>query len=216
MQLAEKISRYEVLNTYTNFKLGIGIDLTLYMENEDYRNIVNENFDEITVGYHMKHGAMVNSKEELNFGSVDALLDRLGEAGLTVYGHTLAWHQNQNASYLNGLIAPQVIPAPTGENQLENGSFEEGMDNWGSWGNKTTVEISTDEQIEGSKSLKVVINASSNVVYGMQLQSPSIPLITEHHYQISFFIKSDIPGAVRMSFDDGLNPHPLGVVLARK
>ncbi|KAA6345488.1 Endo-beta-1 4-xylanase Xyn10C [termite gut metagenome] len=210
LQLVEKISRYQELNTYTNFTLGVGIDLTLYMENDDYRNIVNENFDEIAVGYHMKHGAMVNSTGGLNFGSVDALLNKLGEAGLTVYGHTLVWHQNQNAGYLNKLIAPEVIPAPAGSNLLDNGSFEEGMTDWGSWGTKTTVEISTDEHVEGLQSLKVVINGSSNAVYGMQLQSPSIPLIEGHHYQISFYIKSDIPGAVRMSFDNGLDTPPLG------
>jgi GH35 family endo-1,4-beta-xylanase len=81
--------------------LGIGIDLTMYMENETYRNIVNQNFDEITVGYHMKHGAMVNSNGQLNFTRVDALIERLKEANLSVFGHTLVWHQNQNASYLN-------------------------------------------------------------------------------------------------------------------
>jgi len=57
----------------------MGIDLDLYMENETYRNIVNQNFDEITVGYHMKHGAMVNSNGQLKFTKVDGLIDKLKE-----------------------------------------------------------------------------------------------------------------------------------------
>ncbi|HOS49438.1 MAG TPA: hypothetical protein PLG57_12405, partial [Bacteroidia bacterium] len=48
LALQEKISRYDVLKSYTDMILGIGIDLDLYMENETYRNIVNQNFDEIT------------------------------------------------------------------------------------------------------------------------------------------------------------------------
>src|SRR5659263_765558 len=85
LPLAEKITRYEALNTYTNFVLGVGIGLNEYMDNEAYRNIVNENFDEITIGYDMKHGAMVNSSGQINYTKVDALLAKLAEAGLTVY-----------------------------------------------------------------------------------------------------------------------------------
>jgi hypothetical protein len=40
LPLQEKISRYDVLKSYTDMILGIGIDLDLYMENETYRNIV--------------------------------------------------------------------------------------------------------------------------------------------------------------------------------
>jgi GH35 family endo-1,4-beta-xylanase len=79
------------------------------MNNGNYRNLVNQNFDEITVGYNMKHGAMVNGSGALNFDPVDRLIASLQSAGLSVYGHTLVWHQNQNAAYLNALIAPQVI-----------------------------------------------------------------------------------------------------------
>src|SRR5690606_7541824 len=116
LPLAEKIERYDVLRSYSDFLVGIGADLTLYLEDENYRNIINANFDEIVIGYHMKHGAMVSSNGAINFSRVDQLMQYAKEAGLGVYGHTLVWHQNQNASYLNGLIAPEVLPDAPGAN----------------------------------------------------------------------------------------------------
>jgi len=62
---------------------------------------------------------MVNSNGELNFTKVDAFIAATKEAGLKVFGHTLNWHQNQNASYLNGLIAPTVIPGASGSSSLD-------------------------------------------------------------------------------------------------
>ena len=204
LALAEKIERYEVLNSYTKFVLGIGIDLTMYLENETYRNIVNANFDEVTIGYHMKHGAMVNSKGEINYASVDALLTKLHEAGLTVYGHTLVWHQNQNASYLNSLIAPTVIPGLSGTNLLTNGDFENGSTGWGSWGGgKSSVAIATDVKLGGTQSLKIVTNASSANAWDVQVQAPTVsPLIVGHNYEIAFYVKSEGTGSLRLSFGD--------------
>jgi len=203
LALAEKISRYKELNTYTNFVLGIGIDLTTYMENETYRNIVNANFDQVTIGYDMKHGAMVSSTGVINFTKVDALIAKLAEAGITVYGHTLVWHSNQNASYLNGLIAPTVIPGSSGTNILTNGDFENGSTGWGSWGGgKVSVATTTDVKLAGTTSLKLVTSSTSSKEWDLQLEAPSVTLIPGHQYEISFFVKSEGAGSVRLSFSD--------------
>jgi len=201
--LAEKISRYKELNTYTNFVLGIGIDLTMYMENETYRNVVNANFDQVTIGYDMKHGAMVNSAGVINYTNVDALLAKLKEAGLTVYGHTLVWHSNQNAAYLNGLIAATVIPGSSGTNVLTNGDFENSATGWGSWGSgKTSVAAATDVKLAGTTSLKIVTSATSKNEWDVQVQAPSVTLVPGHQYEISFWVKSEGTGGVRLSFGD--------------
>lgn len=203
LALAEKISRYKELNTYTNFVLGIGIDLTMYMENETYRNIINANFDQITIGYDMKHGAMVSSTGVINYTKVDALIAKLAEAGITVYGHTLVWHSNQNASYLNGLIAPTVIPGSSGTNILTNGDFENGSTGWGSWGSgKVSVATTTDVKLAGTTSLKIVTSATSANEWDLQVQAPTVTLIPGHQYEIAFFVKSEGTGAVRLSFGD--------------
>ena len=71
--------------------------------------LVNKNFDEITLGYEMKHGAIVQSDGSLDLDNVNKLLKTAQEANVSVFGHTLCWHANQNATYLKKLIAPDVL-----------------------------------------------------------------------------------------------------------
>ncbi|MGV8094396.1 MAG: endo-1,4-beta-xylanase [Mangrovibacterium sp.] len=210
LALAEKITRYEALKTYTDFTLGVGIGLDLYMENETYRNLVNENFDEIAVGYNMKHAAMVKSDGSLNFGPVDALLAKVQEAGLGVYGHTLVWHQNQNASYLNGLIAPTIIPAPAGSNSLDlsglqNGSFT----GWSRPNPGAGISVVDDAGMgTNSKAVKMISSSSSSNPWNLQLITPDITIVSGHTYEISFYIRSEQPGKGRISFSGLSNNYP--------
>jgi GH35 family endo-1,4-beta-xylanase len=201
LELQEKIARYDVLNSYTNMVLGVGIDLNMYMTNETYSNVVNQNFDEITVGYDMKHGAMVNGQGNINFTKVDALISKLKEAGLTVYGHTLVWHSNQNATYLNDLLKPDIIPGTPGSSLIANGDFETGIAGWSVTYYAENV-TSTDEggAIDGTHAMKVIVGDFGGSKYNMQINSPSFPIISGHEYEISFFIKSDIEGAVGLDF----------------
>lgn len=210
LPLAEKIERYEVLKNYTDFKLGVGVGLDFYMNNETYRNIVNANFDEVVIGYEMKHGAMVGSNGQINFTKVDAMLAQVQEAGLTMYGHTLVWHQNQNASYLNGLIAPTVLPDAPGANSidltgLKNGSFS------GWTRNNPGDGISVEDGKGLSATAKAVVmksSASSANAWNLQLTTPDITIVPNHTYEVSFFVKSDIAGKGRISFSGLNNNYP--------
>ncbi|WP_418210938.1 endo-1,4-beta-xylanase [Bacteroides zhangwenhongii] len=209
LQLAEKISRYKPLKEYLsdpNFKLGIGVGMDEYLGDETTTTIVNENFNDLTIGYAMKHGPMVDSKGNLKFDKVDQLFTKTTEAGISIYGHCLIWHTNQNASYLNSLIAPEVIPGPAGTNLLQNGSFDEDIVPWASWGGgKATVEHSATEGLGNTKGcIKAVTSASSAKPWDLEIQSEAIPVIEGHRYQISFFIKSEGVGAVRLAFE-GMN-----------
>ena len=208
LQLAEKISRYKALKEYLsdpNFKLGIGVGMDEYLGDETTTTIVNENFNDLTIGYAMKHGPMVDSKGNLKFDKVDQLFVKTTEAGVSIYGHCLIWHSNQNASYLNSLIAAEVIPGPAGTNLLQNGSFDENIAPWGSWGGgKATVEHSATEGLGNTKGcIKAVTSASSAKPWDLEIQSEAIPVIEGHRYQISFFIKSEGVGAVRLAFEIG-------------
>lgn len=112
----EVIDAYQPLKSYLdkskdpNFKLGGAVSLTDYVNKGVMYRLINSNFDEITLGYEMKHGAVVNNDGTLNLSNVDNLLKTAKAAGISVFGHTLAWHSNQNATYLNKLIAPTIIP----------------------------------------------------------------------------------------------------------
>ncbi|MDR0824448.1 MAG: endo-1,4-beta-xylanase [Prevotella sp.] len=206
LELKEKIALYKALNTYTEFVLGVGIDMTLYMNDETYRNVVNENFDEVAVGYHMKHGAMVGATGAVNFSSVDQFIAKLKEAGLTVYGHTLVWHQNQNASYLNSLIAPQVIPSP-GATILNVGALlDKSFSGW-SRNNAGGITVVDNGGLNGEPALRLETTTAGNE-WDTQLMSPAIPAVIGHAYEISFWIKSESAGQGRMSFSGMDNNYP--------
>lgn len=206
LDLQEKIARYDVLNAYTQFTLGVGIDLPLYLDDASYREVVDNNFDEITVGYHMKHGAMVNARGELNFNRVDQLIGALETAGLSVFGHTLVWHQNQNASYLNSLIAPEVIPSP-GESQLDVSTLLDGSFTGWNRNNAGGITIVEDAGLNNGPAIRFETTTAGNE-WDTQLTSPEIPAVEGHAYSISFWIKSEAPAQGRVSFANMSNNYP--------
>jgi GH35 family endo-1,4-beta-xylanase len=201
LELQEKISRYEALNTYTNFTLGVGIDFSLYINDETYRNIVNQNFDEITPGNEMKQSSLMDNNGNLNFSNADLVITALKEAGLTIYGHTLVWHNQQQAVYLNNLIKPTIIPGTPGESLIVNGSFETGLDGWTIPNYAEAVTRSDDFSSDGTYSMKVAVGDWAGDKYNMQIKSPTFQITEGHRYEISFFIKSDIAGGVGLDFD---------------
>src|SRR5690606_34245400 len=57
---------------------------------------------------------------------VNELIAAAEAVGTSVFGHTLTWHANQNASYLNGTLAPLVIESPSFPNDLDKAGLEDG------------------------------------------------------------------------------------------
>lgn len=210
LALAEKISRYEALKTYTDFTLGVGIGVDLYMNNETHRNIVNQNFDEVVAGYAMKHAAMVNAQGELNFGSVDAFIAKTKEAGLKVYGHTLVWHQNQNAGYLNGLIAPTIVPGPAGSNALDLSGLQDGsFTGWNRANPGAGIDVVDGAGLSATaKAVRLISSPSSSSAWNLQLISPEITIVNGHNYEVSFYIKSEQSGKGRISFSGLSSNYP--------
>ncbi|MDR0812217.1 MAG: endo-1,4-beta-xylanase [Paludibacter sp.] len=202
LQLQEQISRYEALTAYTNIKLGVGIDFNLYMTDAKYRAIVNENFREITPGNETKQSSLMKADGTLDFTYADNVIDALQAAGLTVYGHTLVWHSQQRASYLNALIAPNIIPGPAGESLID-GDFESGMGGFSPGFNAQDYVVVETEALSGTHSLQVTIGSGAAGKYDAQLNSPSFPIIEGHSYEISFFIKCNGEGKLGIDFPDG-------------
>ena len=111
------LNDYDVLKSYVdrttnpNFKLGAGVSVSDYNSKGVVYRLANSNFDEITAGYEMKHMAVVQADGSLALDNVTNFLAIAKAAGTSVFGHTLCWHANQNATYLNKIIAPTVIVA---------------------------------------------------------------------------------------------------------
>lgn len=210
LPLQEAIARYEALNRYAGFVLGVGIDLPLYMSDEAYRNVVNQNFDEITAGYHMKHGAMVNGQGAINVAQVDALVEQLKTAGLSVYGHTLVWHQNQNAGYLNKLIAPEIIPGEPGENLLDiDGLLDGSFDGWSKANNADGITVEENAGLgNGNPAIRFEATPTSSGEWATQLVSPEIIAVEGHQYEFSFYVRTETGGEGRISFTNMSNGYP--------
>ncbi|MFT3738176.1 MAG: endo-1,4-beta-xylanase [Breznakibacter sp.] len=116
LAVSEYLNSYDVLKSYVDrtenpgFKLGVGATVSTFnAKGVEYR-LICANFDEMTAGYAMKHGAVVQSDGSLGLGSVTSFLQNAEAAGISVFGHTLCWHANQNATYLNSLIETEIIP----------------------------------------------------------------------------------------------------------
>ena len=120
------LNNYEPLKKYVqdlkdagkcnpDFKLGIALAAADFNEQGIVYCLAGRNFDEMTAGNAMKYASCVDNKGVMNFGNVSSFVANAKEAGLTIYGHTLAWHSQQNNKYLNGLIKDKELP-PAEEN----------------------------------------------------------------------------------------------------
>src|SRR5690606_14697754 len=93
-----------------------------------------------------------------------------------VYGHTLTWHANQNASYLNKLISPLVVSPPAIANSLDlsgllNGDFM----NWDTANNGAGISIEMGEGLSGSsQAIKLISSSDSSNSNDLQLKTPEI------------------------------------------
>ena len=117
-----KTAEYAYLNDYQplkqyvdrakspNFKLGVGTTATEYLKQELVYALVNSNFDETEPGNAMKMASCVDANTgAMNFGTVTDYVNMATEAGLSVYGHTLAWHAQQPVKWLNSLMKDKEL-----------------------------------------------------------------------------------------------------------
>ena len=92
-----------------DFKLGVALTASEFNEQGIVYCLAGSNFDEMTAGNAMKYASCVDNKGVMNFDNVSSFVANAKDAGLTIYGHTLAWHSQQNNKYLNSLIADKEI-----------------------------------------------------------------------------------------------------------
>ncbi len=95
-------------SAHPDFKLGGALEAGDYNKIGIVWRLANENFDELTAGNHMKYSFCVGSDGTMNFTDVQTFVKNATTAGLSVYGHTLMWHAQQQNDYLNGLIADDI------------------------------------------------------------------------------------------------------------
>lgn len=142
----ESIAQYEYLNAYDalktyidrsthpNFKLGVGVTANDFLKGEMVRSVAVANFDEVVAGNAMKYASIVADDGSMDFGTVTKFVEAAKTSGLTVYGHTLCWHSQQNNKWLNSLIANKPKPVdPSSVNRVLHIVAGEPKDNVWDW-----------------------------------------------------------------------------------
>lgn len=114
------LNNYEPLKKYVedmkasgkcnpDFKLGIALAAPDFNKQELVYCLAGSNFEEMTAGNAMKYASCVKNDGTFDFNTVKDFVTNAQDAGLTIYGHTLAWHSQQNNKYLNKIIDGREI-----------------------------------------------------------------------------------------------------------
>ena len=109
------LKEYIDYEKYPNFKLGAGTIVKDYLNKTTVYKLTNANFTETVAGNAMKMASCVDGNGNMNFNMVKNYVNTATEAGLNVYGHTLAWHAQQSKGWLLKLLADK--PDPSGETE---------------------------------------------------------------------------------------------------
>ena len=137
------LNNYEPLKKYVedmkaagkcnpNFKLGIALEAAEFNKQGLVYCLAGSNFNETVAGNAMKMASCVADDGRMNFDIVSEYVKNATDAGLSVYGHTLAWHAQQPNKYLKNLIKDKELPPdPNGGNKyLQITCGEPGAQKW--------------------------------------------------------------------------------------
>ncbi|MDR0962865.1 MAG: endo-1,4-beta-xylanase [Mediterranea sp.] len=114
---SEYLLEYDALKTYLtdpNLKLGAGVTAADYAQQGFMYRVINDNFNEVVAGNAMKYSSVVGDDGTMNFETVTSFVNAAKDAGMSVYGHTLVWHAQQNNKYLNGLLKEKAVEGDGG------------------------------------------------------------------------------------------------------
>ena len=107
----QALKAYINYDKYPNFKLGAGTTVDDYLKKSTAYKMTNANFTETVAGNAMKMASCVDANGNMNFDKVKKYVNAATEAGLNVYGHTLAWHSQQPIGWLKKLLADKPDPS---------------------------------------------------------------------------------------------------------
>ncbi|MDR1003424.1 MAG: endo-1,4-beta-xylanase [Prevotellaceae bacterium] len=197
----EYLNQYDALKTYLtdpNFKLGVGVDAATYSQQGFMNRVINTNFNEVVAGNAMKYASVVANNGSMDFSNVSSFVTAAKEAGMSVYGHTLVWHAQQNLRYLNNLLVD--IPIPGGDGGVEQiislqEDFETGYSAMNGWGNGSSRQI-----VDGAMEItnpSVVNPWEAQVAYDF-----GTPFEIGVTYYLSLRVKGTVEGSMSPQFQN--------------
>lgn len=206
------LNNYEPLKKYVedmkaagkcnpDFKLGIALEAAEFNKQGLVYCLAGSNFNETVAGNAMKMASCVADDGRMNFDNVSEYVKNATDAGLSVYGHTLAWHAQQPNKYLNGLIAPKEIEVDPGA-KVEKTDYEldcSTLSNY-DW-HEYPASVHTEFKKDGA-----VVITNSKPIDNWTLQYwlvNNIPLKTGTKYKITFLCKAEGESPAKIHFKLG-------------
>ena len=205
------LNNYEPLKKYVedmkaagkcnpNFKLGIALEAAEFNKQGLVYCLAGSNFNETVAGNAMKMASCVADDGRMNFDNVSEYVKNATDAGLSVYGHTLAWHEQQPNKYLNGLIADKVNPGA----EVEKTDYELDCSTLSSydWHEFPSSSITTEWNKDGAV---VITNKKAIENHKLQYywQVNGIQLKTGTKYKITFLCKAEGESPAKIHFKLG-------------
>jgi endo-1,4-beta-xylanase len=183
---------------------GLATDYKSMSNNPAYTSTVKREAGAVTFGNELKYGSVVQNDGSFNFVTADNFYNLCNSAGLQVFGHTLVWYQQQNATYLNTIVGgggstsvPNLISA--------NAGFESGSTGWSIFNtNGATISFVTGDASNahtGNGYMKVV-NPTSQTgnQWKVQVSSAAFTTTPGNQYRISYWVKAaSAGGSIRLS-----------------
>ena len=194
----DNLTAYDCLRNYVDrtafpdFKLGAAVTENEFIRKSLTYDLAIGNFNEITPANAMKCASVVRRNGSMDFSTVRSFLDAARSAGLTVYGHTLAWHSQQPVEYLNSLLQgkkTELQPGESGEELILSCNFNDGSHPFNGWGNNSSRTV-----VDGA--FKVT---NPSVVQSWEAQfayDVAEPFVNGSKYKLKFKIRGSAPGTL--------------------
>ena len=204
----EYLNEYDVLKNYVNssanpdFKLGIALTATDYIAGGQVTQLANSNFVEMTAGNAMKYASCVADDGTMNFGTVENFVSAAKAGGLTIYGHTLAWHAQQNNKYLNSLLKDKELDIdPDAKVEVEDYVVDYSKDPYTFWHEvnaevKETTTIGKNDA-EGCLEIKTSVAATQNH-FVQYHTADNLPTVKGKDYKLKMMVKGSAPGTLNI------------------
>ena len=207
----ENLGAYDVLKSYVDrtespdFKLGLAINANSFIQKGKDYNLAVENFNEMTADNAMKQSSIMRNDGSMDFNTVRNFVNAAEQAGMTIYGHTLAWHSQQATGYLNGLVQSKKVdlpPSEKGDYEVVAADFNNGSHPFIGWGNNSSIGVSNGAFKATNPS---VATNDYDAQFAYDVTEPYINGIT---YRMTFKVKGSGTGTLSAGFQiiDGYKP----------
>ena len=187
------LKEYIDYSQYPNFKLGAGTIVNDYLKKSTVYKLINQNFTETVAGNAMKMASCVDGNGNMNFNTVKNYVKTATEAGINVYGHTIAWHSQQAKGWLLKLMADK--PDPSGEVEYQEVAKKDFRTQQNVGWKPNESEYGFSITFDNTNGLKVTTMKS----YSWEVQfvaMDNIMLTAGQTYKLTLTIKGSKPGKV--------------------